>query len=73
MDEAKFAALVRDRLVTTTEVAAMLGLQTRQAVRDRIKAGTLPPPILLFYRVVALWDRATIERLIATDKKGDTE
>jgi predicted DNA-binding transcriptional regulator AlpA len=66
MREKPFAALVRERLIDTDEVAEALGLQSRQAVWDRIKSGKIPMPILSKDRGYSLWDRKVIEPLIGS-------
>lgn len=64
---AKFADLVRDRLMDADEVAQTIGVRSRQAVYDRVERGTLPPPILKRPRAFAFWDRRSIERHINTE------
>lgn len=66
MREKAFAALVRERLMDGDEVREALGLQSRQAVWDRVTSGKIPPPILKKDRGFALFDRKTIEPLIGS-------
>lgn len=45
------------RLVDTWELMMMLGLRSRPSVHSRVKAGTLPEPVLNRAATIALWDR----------------
>jgi predicted DNA-binding transcriptional regulator AlpA len=49
------------RLIDTFELMLALGLRSKQAVRKRVKAGTLPPPVYTSANIVALWDRDELE------------
>jgi predicted DNA-binding transcriptional regulator AlpA len=66
MREDRFADLVRDRLMDADEVRQALGLQSRQAVWDRVTSGKIPEPILKKDRGYGLWDRQTIEPIIGS-------
>lgn len=59
LSPAEFAAECDRRLLDTFEVMIHLGLRNRTAVRKRVDAGTLPPPILEKANV-SLWDFDTI-------------
>lgn len=63
MDEKKFAALVRERLMDVDSVREAFGFPRRQSVWDRVTSGRIPEPILKSERGYALWDRKVIEPL----------
>jgi predicted DNA-binding transcriptional regulator AlpA len=60
-----FAREVQGRLMDVGQVQELTGLSTRQSVWNRVRAGTLPQPVLAVNRSYALWDRVAIERLVA--------
>lgn len=62
-DAEKFGEEVKRRLIDTFELMLLLGLRSRQAVWQRVEAGTLPEPVFKRAHYVALWDRDAIESL----------
>lgn len=57
-----FRAEVERRLMDVRDVMEHIGVINRQSVWKRVKAGTLPPPIVNVTRSHALWDRDEIEK-----------
>lgn len=51
-----FAREVERRLIDTFELMLALGLRTRKAVWERVRAGTLPEPLIQSQNL-AFWDR----------------
>lgn len=62
MSEARFAELVRERLVDTEQVREMLGLRSSEGVMHRVDHGWLSGPIVVRPRGYSLWDREQVER-----------
>ena len=60
-----FAREAQRRLMDVAAVQELTGLTTRQSVWNRVRAGTLPPPVLRLERSYALWDRDAIEKMAA--------
>jgi predicted DNA-binding transcriptional regulator AlpA len=65
-----FAREARRRLMNVKDVQELTGLTTRQSVWNRVKAGTLPEPVLSVDRNYSLWDRDELERLQAKENGG---
>ena len=59
----KFGEEVERRLIDTFDLMLLLGLRSRQAVWQRVAAGTLPEPVFKRTNIVALWDRDALEAL----------
>lgn len=57
---AVFRTEAQRRLIDTHAVAQLLGLRTKDAVLARVRAGTLPEPVLTIEKIVTLWDRDEI-------------
>lgn len=55
------------RLIDTHGLMIELGLRSRSAVWERVRAGTLPPPLFIRGNAVALWDRDALD--LPTDRK----
>ena len=53
----KFREECSRRLIDTWELQLLLGLRSKPSVWNRVKAGTLPQPVLVKKDTVALWDR----------------
>jgi hypothetical protein len=49
------------RLIDTFGLMTELGLRSRQSIRDRVEAGTLPPPVYADTNIVTLWDRDALD------------
>ena len=62
----KFKVEVQRRLIDSFELAALLGLRSRQAVWDRVRKGTLPEPIFVRDKAIWLWD---LDALDLPDRK----
>jgi predicted DNA-binding transcriptional regulator AlpA len=56
-----FEREVERRLIDTFELMLALGLKSRGAVWERVKAGTLPPPLINKNRAIAFWDRDLLD------------
>lgn len=55
------------RLIDAYDLAIALGLRGRQSVWDRVRAGTLPQPVIRT-ATGALWDRDVLD--LPTDRKA---
>ena len=65
----RFKAEVKRRLLDVNGVQELSGLTHRDSVWRRVKAGTLPPPIVTVDRSYALWDKDEIEDFTPTNGK----
>ena len=65
----KFRAEAERRLIDTFDLMLLLGLRSRQAVWQRVDAGTLPRPVFTRDRHVALWDRDAVVEHTSPDGK----
>ena len=54
---ATFAREAQRRLIDTHELAELLGLRQQATVWERVRAGTLPQPVLTRHKAISLWDR----------------
>jgi len=57
-----FRREVERRLMDVRAVMKITGLTSPQGVRKRVRAGTLPPPVVSLPRSYALWDRDEIDQ-----------
>lgn len=64
-----FRREVERRLMDVRDVMEHINVINRQSVWKRVRAGTLPPPIVNVNRSHALWDRDEIEKHIPTPKE----
>lgn len=62
MNEARFRALVQDRLIDTDQVRELLGLDSVQGVRHRVEHGWLSGPVIIRKQAISLWDREQVVR-----------
>jgi len=60
LGEELFRSEAQRRLIDTYQLGILLGLRSRQAIWNRVEAGTLPAPVYTRDRHVALWDRDAI-------------
>lgn len=60
VDTITFQLEAERRLIETFELMNLLGLRNRGSVWRRVEAGTLPAPVFVRDRVVALWDRDAV-------------
>ena len=58
---AVFAREAKRRLMDIRDMQEHTGLKTRQGVWLRVRAGTLPEPVVSVDRSYALWDRDELE------------
>jgi predicted DNA-binding transcriptional regulator AlpA len=56
-----FRREVERRLLDVRAVMQLTGLHNRQSVMKRVRAGTLPPPVVSIPRSYSLWDKDEIE------------
>lgn len=68
-----FAREVRRRAMDVQDLLELTGLSSRQSVWNRVKAGTLPEPMVQVQRGYALWDRDAVERMIAKQEEDGGE
>jgi predicted DNA-binding transcriptional regulator AlpA len=65
---AVFRREVERRLMDVHAVQALTGLHDKSSVFKRVKAKTLPPPIISGSRRFALWDRDEVENFVPKEK-----
>lgn len=67
LDTDTFRVEAQRRLIDTYTLLQLLGLRSRDTIRKRVEAGTLPRPVFQSTHVT-LWDRDAIE--FPTGKEG---
>jgi hypothetical protein len=62
----KFRSEAQRRLVDAWDMMIAFDLRSRQSVMDRVKAGTLPEPLIVKANTVSLWDADAVEAMTGT-------
>jgi hypothetical protein len=57
----RFKAEVQRRLIDRHELMLMLDVRSRRTIRERVRKGTLPPPIIERDSHFTFWDRDAVQ------------